>query len=124
MALQEYAGAIVLEVDGQEVEVIDISITNQTGRKLVKTMNKSGRAQGFSKGISEFDITATVVVPLSGELDWAKIDNAKLVIYPSAKGGKRVSYTGCFTTEVGVKYSVDSEARRDLKLNALNMTEE
>ncbi|MCP1290741.1 phage tail protein [Chromobacterium sp. S0633] len=124
MALQEYAGAIVLEVDGKEVEVIDISISTKTGRKLVKTMNKTGRAKGFAKGIAEYDLSVTVAIPLSGDLDWEAIEGAKLTIYPNSTGGKRESYLDCFTTETGDKYSVDNEARRDLKLQALRHVKE
>ncbi|MER2953249.1 phage tail protein, partial [Morganella morganii] len=40
--LEEYAGAIVLEIDGREVEVTDMDVQEVTGRKLVKTMNKTG----------------------------------------------------------------------------------
>ncbi|KZE34181.1 phage tail protein [Crenobacter luteus] len=124
MALQEYAGAIVLEVDGREVEVIDLNVNTRTGRKLVKTMNRAGRAKGFAKGIAEYDLSITVAVPLSGDLDWEAIEGAKLTVYPASPGGKRESYLDCFTTEVGEKYSVDNEARRDLKLQALRKVKE
>lgn len=124
MALQEYAGAIVLEVDGQEVEVIDVSVTSRTGRKLVKTMNRTGRAKGFARGIAEYELSATVAIPLSGDKDWEKIEGAKLTIYPNSPGGKRESYVDCFSTEVGDKYTVDSEARRDIKLQALRRVTE
>ncbi|WP_054285968.1 hypothetical protein [Gulbenkiania mobilis] len=124
MALQEYAGAIVLEVDGKEVEVIDVNVSTRTGRKLVKTMNKTGRAKGFAKGIAEYDLSITVAIPLSGDLDWEAIEGAKLTIYPMSPGGQRESYLDCFTTETGEKYSVDNEARRDLKLQALRKVKE
>ncbi|WP_404991325.1 phage tail protein [Cupriavidus pauculus] len=124
MALQEYAGAIVLEVDGKEVEVIDVSDTVRTGRKLVKTMNRTGRAKGFARGIAEYDLSLTVAIPLSGDLDWEKIEGAKLTIYPNSPGGQRESYLDCFTTEVGNKYTVDNEARRDIKMQSLRKVKE
>lgn len=37
--LEEYASAILLEIDGREVEVTDMEVQEFTGRKLVKTMN-------------------------------------------------------------------------------------
>ena len=40
MALNEYLGAIVMEIDGKEVEVESLDVSYKTGRKLVKTMNK------------------------------------------------------------------------------------
>lgn len=122
--LEEYVGAIVLEVDGKEVEVVDLNVTTKTGRKLVKTMNKTGRAKGFAKGIAEYELSITVVIPLTGDIDWAAIAGAKLVIYPASTGGKRESYRDCFTLETGAKYSVDNEARRDIKMAALSKGEE
>ncbi|MDF0604642.1 phage tail protein [Neisseriaceae bacterium TC5R-5] len=119
MALKEYAGSIILEVNGQEIDVIDLNVSSKTGRKLVKTMNSSGRARGFARGISEYELSVTVSIPLSGELDWEAIEGAKLTEYPMALGGKRTSYLDCFTLEVGEKYGVDNEARRDIKLLSL-----
>lgn len=40
MALQEYLGLVVMEVNGLEVEIETLSVTLKTGRKVVKTMNK------------------------------------------------------------------------------------
>lgn len=122
--LEEYAGAIVLEVDGKEMEVVDLNVTTKTGRKLVKTMNKTGRAKGFAKGIAEYELSVTVVIPLTGDIDWDAIEGAKLVIYPASAGGKRESYRDCFTLETGEKYSVDNEARRDIKMAALSKGKE
>lgn len=119
MSLQEYLGSIVMEVNGQEVEIESLDVTNKTGRKLVKTMNKSGRAKGFCKGIGEFDLKITAVIPLTGDIDWAGIEGAKVTIYPLSVGGKRTSYLDCFTLDVGRKYSVDGEAKQDLSMAAL-----
>ncbi|MEX9938233.1 hypothetical protein AB7W72_22480, partial [Providencia rettgeri] len=120
LMLEEYAGAIVLEIDGREVEVTDMDVQEVTGRKLVKTMNKTGRAKGFMRGIATYELSISVVIPLNGDMDWGAIEGSKLTQYPiSGSGGKRISYLDCFVTEVGEKYSTDNEAKRDLKLNAL-----
>lgn len=119
MALQEYLGAIVMEIDGQEVEIESLDVTHKTGRKLVKTMNRTGRAKGFSQGVEEYDLKVTAVIPASGEPDWARIEGAKITIYPTTTGGKRTSYLDCFTMDVGSKYSTDNEAKRDLTMAAL-----
>ncbi|WP_080965604.1 phage tail protein, partial [Chromobacterium subtsugae] len=103
---------------GQEIDVIDLNVSSKTGRKLVKTMNSSGRAKGFSRGVTEYDLSITVSIPLTGDLDWEAIEGAKLTEFPLA-GGKRTSYLDCFTMEVGEKYGVESEARRDIKLMSL-----
>ncbi|MEW9901016.1 phage tail protein [Chitinivorax sp. PXF-14] len=119
MALQEYLGAIVMEIDGQEVEIESLDVTFKTGRKLVKTMNKTGRAKGFAKGVAEYDLKVTAVIPVSGDIDWGSIEGAKITIYPVSAGGKRTSYLDCFTTDAGSKYTVDGEAKRDLTMIAL-----
>ncbi|WP_252321502.1 MULTISPECIES: hypothetical protein [Symbiopectobacterium] len=63
MALEEYVGAIILEINGQEIECTDLKEDTQTGRKPVKTMNKTGRSKGFSRGIREYQVTVSVVIP-------------------------------------------------------------
>lgn len=116
MALKEYLGAIVLEVNGVEVEVESLDVTKKTGRKLVKTMNRTGRPAGFSKGVEEIDLKISVFIPVTGDLDWAAIEGAKLTVFPTVVGGKRTSYQECFTLDVGEKYSTDNEAKRDLSM--------
>lgn len=120
MALIEYLGAIVMEIDGQEIEIESLDASVKTGRKLVKTMNKTGRAKGFARGIAEYDLKVTAVIPLTGDIDWAAIQGAKIVVYPLTAGGKRTSYQDCFTVDVGEKYQVDGEAKRDVSMQALN----
>ncbi|OCJ24606.1 phage tail protein [Serratia sp. 14-2641] len=123
--MDEYVGSIVLEMDGQEIEVTDLKEDTTTGRKLVKTMNKTGRAKGFSRGIAEYQLTISVVVPLTGDLNWEGMEGAKITQYPlSGSGGKRVSFLDCFSTQVGASYTVDNEAKRDITVSALRRVEE
>ncbi|MGX3066455.1 phage tail protein [Ursidibacter arcticus] len=117
---EKYAGMIVLEVDGQEIEITKCDPKEVTGRKLVKGMNSTGRALGYAQGIKEWTIALSAVVPLEGVIDWAAIEDAKLTIYPLNQGEQRVSYLGCFTTEVGQSYTVDNEATQDIQVTALN----
>lgn len=124
MALEEYVGQIVLEVDGQEIEVVDLGVNHNTGRKLVKTMNRTGRAKGFARGIAEFALSVTVAIPLSGDIDWAAIEGAKITKFPLGSESKRESFLDCFTVSVGEKYNVDGEARRDLSMQALRRVAE
>lgn len=118
---EKYVGLIVLEVDGREIEITKCDPKEVTGRKLVKGMNSTGRALGFAQGIVEWTISLSALVPLDGPpIDWAKIEDAKLTIYPLNKSEQRVSYLGCFTTEVGQSYTVDNEATQDIQMAALN----
>ncbi|MGL5344851.1 MAG: phage tail protein [Plesiomonas sp.] len=121
---EEYMGAIVLEVDGQEIEVTSFDVKISTGRKLVKTMNKTGRAKGYCQGIATYDLNVSVVIPESGDLDWENLVNAKITLYPLNNQDKRTSYIDCFSIDVSEKYSVDNEAQRDLTMAALRKVTE
>jgi hypothetical protein len=120
MALEEYVGSIVLEIDSQEIEITDLDVQIATGRKLVKTMNKTGKAKGFSRGIATYELSVSAVIPDTDEPDWENLEGVKVSIYPLNNSSQRTSYLDCFTTEVGEKYTVDNEAKVDIKLAALS----
>lgn len=124
MALQEFVGAIVMEVDAREIEIVSCSPRVMTGRKLVKTMNRSGHAAGFSRGVATYELSVTAVVPKTGSpVNWEDIEGAKITLSPIS-GGQRISYVDCFSLEVGHQYEADNEARIDIKLAALKKVEE
>ncbi|RNM18569.1 phage tail protein [Dickeya undicola] len=125
MAIEEYVGSIVMEVDGDELEVTDLKFSGKTGSKLVKTMNSTGRAKGLARGIAEYQLVATVVIPLKGDKDWEGMRGVKITQYPlSGSGGKRVTYMDCFTTDWSAQYSTDNEAKRDITFQCLRVVEE
>lgn len=124
MALEEVKGAIIAEVNGREFDVVDLSVTERTGTKAVKTMNRNRRVTKFARGIQEFEIRMTVVIPLAGDINWAGVEGAKITEYPVMENGKRISYLDCYTTEVGETYNVDNEARRDVSMFAARKIEE
>lgn len=124
MALTEYVGLATLDVDSREVEIASYSVTDMTGRKPVKTMNRTGRIKGFTRGLGQFEIKATAVIPKGGTpINWANIEGAKLTIEPLG-GGKRISYLDCFTTQVGEQYDTENEAKIDISLIAIRKVEE
>jgi hypothetical protein len=124
MALEEYVGAITLEWDGREIDCVSFSPRASTGRKLVKTMNKTGKAAGFVGGVAQYDLTIVVVVPVNGdEPDWENMVGAKLTREPIG-GGKRVSYLDCFSTDVSESFEVDGESRRTITGHAIRKVEE
>lgn len=124
MALEQFVGAITLEWDGREIDCVSLQARESTGRKLVKTMNKTGNAAGFVKGVTQYDLTVVVVVPADGsEPKWADLEGAKLTQEPIA-GGQRVSYLDCFSTDVSESYEVEGEARRTIQLHAIKKVEE
>ena len=120
---QEFASLGIVEVDGQEIDLTKLDVRTVTGRKPVKTINRKGRVKGFAKGIVEYTLSITVAVPLnSPEPDWDNVTAAKITV--EEEDGTRTSYTGCFTTEIGESYTVDSEKMRDLQVVALDKVKE
>lgn len=129
MALQQYVGAIILEVDGQEVECTAFSPTITTGRIPVRTMNRNGKIAGYASGVMEYELKVEVPVVSGSQMRWDGVTGAKLVIYPAkdatnAAGQGRIAYTGCVVTSVGEAYKVEGEARRTISLFATDMIEE
>lgn len=124
MAIKEYVGAIIMELDGREVEVIDIDVTENTGMKPVKVMNRSRNIGGVAKGIKEYTLRVTVPIPFDDDIKWADIFGATITVYPSSPGGKRETYLDCCTCEVGRQYTVENEARRTLSMFAVKKVEE
>ncbi|MXP50785.1 phage tail protein [Pantoea sp. Eser] len=121
-----YVGPVVLEVNGTEIEIREVSPTVDTGRKLVKTMNSTGRAKGHVNGIATYNLTLEAVIPKSGTIVWENITDAKLTIYPedTASGGLTTTYRNFTVQTVGRQYSVDNEARISISGFALNCIEE
>lgn len=116
----KFVGMIVLEINGSEYEATSVEPSLKTGRTAVKTMNRTGRPTGTSKGIEEHELKVSVAIPKTGEPDWRALMDAKLTIFPQDGGGKRETWTGCSLLEVGSKYAVEGEATRDLTILALN----
>ena len=110
----EYVGSVILYLGANEVEVTKIDVKDNTGKKPVKTMNRTRRVKGFTRGVGQYDITFTAVVPIDGTavdtaVDWANIDDAKISLVPDVKGARPTSYLGFCATEAGDSYTVDNE---------------
>ncbi|MDK4535992.1 hypothetical protein [Kingella kingae] len=116
-----YAGAIIMEVNGRDVEIVSLKSQTTTGRKPVKTMNRQGRVMGYADGVTEHKLSVTAAIPIDGtEIDWDNITRAKITIYPINKEERRVSYLDCFTTETSEQYEADNEAKIDIEMIALH----
>lgn len=116
-----YVGAVVMEINGRTVDIISIKPKTSTGRKVVKTMNPSGKVRGFADGVTEYSLSLTAAIPFDGtEIDWENISKAKITIYPVNKEEKRISYLNCFSTECSSAYEVENEARIDIEMIALD----
>jgi hypothetical protein len=121
IAEKDYAGTIVMTVNGVEYEMKSISPTTKTGKKIVPTMNSKKRSLGSSSGTKEHSLDAEAYVPLDGsEPDWENMEGGTIVLYPADPGGKREIYIGCSVEEVGSKYAVGETAVRSIKMHALD----
>ena len=116
-----YAGAIIMEVNGRDIEIVSLKPQTTTGRKPLKTMNRQGRVMGYADGVTEHKLSLTAAIPIDGtEIDWDNITRAKITIYPINKEERRVSYLDCFTTETSEQYEADNEAKIDIEMIALH----
>lgn len=122
MALKEYVGAVVLEIDGREFEVVDITVSHDSGKKRVMTMNRKGKALGYSQGVKTWDLAMTVAIPLDSKdnIDWDTVEGAKVTIYPQSEGGRRESYLDCVSQKNSISYSLDTEARVEISMLSLD----
>lgn len=115
----EKVGAIIMSIDGEDVDVVSVSPTRNTGRKPVKTMNRSGRTDGFAKNVADIMLKVTAVVDPDKPRNWDAIEGANISI-ENPDGSFRESYSGCGTMTVGAQYTVDNEARIDIDMYALD----
>jgi hypothetical protein len=118
---KQYAGTIILTVNGSEYEVKSVSPNTKTGVKGVPTMNSKGRALGTSSGVVEYAIDIEAYIPLDGsEPLWETMKGATIAIYPADPGGNNEIYMDCSTQEVGTKSGVGETATRSIKMIALD----
>jgi len=115
-----YVGQIVLSINGVDYDVKSVDDTVKTGRVIVRTMNRSGKAKGTAAGMAEYELRVSVAIPKTGEPIWEAMVDGKLTIEPQDGGGLRETWTGVSLVEMGSKYTLEGEAVRDLTLVALN----
>lgn len=121
MSNATYAGAIIMEVDGRDIEIVSLKPTTTTGRKPVKTMNRQGRVLGYADGVTEHKLSITAAIPIgASSINWDGITKAKITVYSINKNDRRVSYLDCFTVETSEQYEADNEARIDIEMIALH----
>lgn len=119
----EYDGECAVEIDGKEVDVISIDYTIHTGRKPVRTMNRTARPKGSVSGAKSFDLKITAPAPATGEYPWSRMKDAQIVIYPVGNPTKRTTLRGCNVTDNGARYQLDGEMVRDITGYCLDLVE-
>jgi len=116
---RELVGSIIMSIDGADVDIVSVNPTRNTGRKPVKTMNRTGRTNGFTKNVKDIMLKVTAVVDPANPRKWDDIEGANISI-ENQDGSFRESYSGCGTISVGAQYTVDNEARIDIDMYALD----
>lgn len=124
MALKDYLGAIILEVDGTEYEVETVDVDHKPNRSLVKTMNRKGRPSGCSEGVHEWSLKIVAPIPVTGAFDWDSIKGGKLTIFPVTESGTRVSYLDCVSMGDSKSFGVGNEAKVTVTLAACDEIKE
>lgn len=120
---EEAVGLIVMTVNGQEYDCASCTPKIETGQKVIKTMNRTGRARFRAGGIKMITLDVSVVIRDGKDIDWSEITDARISI-ESLTGSHRKTYIDCTTQTVSDAYSVDGETRRDLTMFALDEIDE
>lgn len=123
MSEADVVGTIVLTVDGREFDCASVSPKFVTGKKPVATMNRQGRTRKKTKTTSSITLSVEVIIPESGDISWANIEDGRITI-ESLDGGHRTTYTGCEATDVSESYKLDGEAVRSIEMFALDQISE
>ena len=118
---KDYAGTIIMTVNGMEYEVKSVNSTVKTGVKGVPTMNSKNRVLGTSSGVVEYELSIEAYIPLDGsEPQWETMKGATITNYPVDPGGNVEIFIACSTQEVGTKSGVGETATRSIKMIALD----
>ena len=121
---EEAVGIIVLSVDGQDYDCASCTPKIDTGKKPIKTMNRTRKVRYRAGGVETYTLDVSVVIPDGKDtVDWGAIVDARLSI-ESITGNHRKTYIDCTTQTVSDAYSVEGETRRDLTMFAMDVLDE
>lgn len=119
---EEVMGAIVLIVDGTEYDCTSCNHEETTGVRPVPTMNRKLRTKYVAKGARAWSLSIETVVPLSGQIDWSKVEDARISI-EDPDGNVRTTFLDCYPQTIGQSTS-DSTTTRSISLFALDKIDE
>lgn len=114
----EYVGAVILAIDGQEIDVTSFDEDRAARFKTVKVMNKK-TPKGTTRIVPEYKLTCECVVPKGGVPDWDEIRDATLTSR-ALDGGFVEQYSGVHCTGVKGKYEIENEAMQTIEFSALD----
>jgi hypothetical protein len=117
-------GSIVMSFNGLDYDVSRLGTSITTGKRPIATMNRQQRVKYKSKGITTYELTATVVIPDGKDtVQWLQVDDARISI-ESPSGNYRETFIDCNVTSVGATYDLNGETVRELQLFCLDYIDE
>lgn len=117
-------GSIVMSFNGLDYDVSRLGTSITTGSRPIATMNRQQRVKYKSKGITTYELTATVVIPDGKDtVQWLQVDDARISI-ESPSGNYRETFIDCNVTSVGATYDLNGETVRELQLFCLDYIDE
>lgn len=117
-------GSIVMSFNGLDYDVSRLGTSITTGNRPIATMNRQQRVKYKSKGITTYELTATVVIPDGKDtVQWLQVDDARISI-ESPSGNYRETFIDCNVTSVGATYDLNGETVRELQLFCLDYIDE
>ncbi|ENX48762.1 MULTISPECIES: hypothetical protein [Acinetobacter] len=116
---EKAVGTIVLSVNGDEYDCVSCSPKTETGKKPVKTMNRSRKVTHTTDGIETHALDVVVIIPDGKDINWLEVEDARISI-ESLSGKFRETFIDCTTQSMSDSYEVDGETRRSLTMFALD----
>lgn len=111
-----FVGQILLTVLGLPIIHCKSARPRQrTGKQQIKGMSPTGLPIGHTGGTSTIELDLEVYIPRTGDIPWALLEDAVVMIVPR-DGGVPETYIGGFVTEVGEQYSEDDAATRSISM--------
>lgn len=123
--MAENVGPVTISLNGQVIaQCKSVRTDVNTGRRVQKGMNPTGRPDGFTQGTPKYTLDVDVYIrKIGGAVDWDNLQNAVLTICPRGISGKMIIYTEVICLSYSEAYGEEEEAVRAVKLEALNRIE-
>jgi hypothetical protein len=87
----EVVGTVSTELSGTEFDCTSINPKVDSGRKLVPTMNSTGKARKTTKTVKSIMLSLEVTIEDGKDIDWDSVDDATVTMN-SLGGGMRKTY--------------------------------
>ncbi|EXS24376.1 hypothetical protein J658_1249 [Acinetobacter baumannii 573719] len=121
---EDAVGSIVMSFNGLDYDVSRLGTSITTGNRPIATMNRQQRVKYKARGITTYELTATVVIPDGKDtVQWLQVDDARISI-ESPSGNYRETFIDCNVTSVGATYDMNGETVRELQLFCLDYIDE